>query len=317
VFELESHLLAILTLGSLLLSYPLSVFPQQAAASINGIVTDPASGVVEGALVTLVATETGVVHTTVSNGSGAYAFVNIPPAKYALTASKDGFKSTSTSAFSLAVNQTATYDFHLAVGSKQDTITVAATPAVESSTAELGTVIAESPVNDLPLNGRNFTSLLTLSPGVSPVSVAQNASGGSSFAGNAIGSFSYPAVNGQRNRSNMFLLDGSSDLGSFLGTYNFAPIIDTVQEFKVQSHNDEAEFGQALGGIVNVVTKSGTNEYHGSVWEFLRNEQLDARNFFAATRTPLRQNQFGIGGGGPVQIPGLYSGKNRTFFFGG
>src|SRR5271169_2213592 len=102
-------LLATLTLGSLLLSCPLPVFPQQAAASINGIVNDPASRAVEGALLTLVAIQTGVIHTTVSNGSGAYAFVNIPPAKYALTASKDGFKSTSTSAFSLAVNQTAVY----------------------------------------------------------------------------------------------------------------------------------------------------------------------------------------------------------------
>jgi hypothetical protein len=301
----------------LFFSFPLPVFPQQAMASINGIITDSAAAVVPGAVLTLVATEAGVVRSTVSNGSGAYAFVNVPPARYTLTASKAGFTSVSKPAFDLAVNQTATYDFQLSVGSKQDTITVVSTPNLESSTAELGTVIPQEPVNDLPLNGRNFTSLLPLSPGVSPVSVAQNASGGSAFAGNAIGSFSFPAVNGQRNRSNMFLLDGSNDLGSFLGTYNFAPIIDTVQEFKVQSHNDEAEFGQALGGIVNVVTKSGTNEYHANMWEFLRNEQLDARNFFAASRNPLRQNQFGIAGGGPVQIPGIYNGKNKTFFFGG
>ena len=140
-----------------------------------------------------------------------------------------------------------------------------------------------------------------MTPGASPVSVGQNSNGGGGFAGNAIGSFSFPALNGQRNRSNMFLLDGINDLGSFIGNYNFSPIVDTVQEFKVQSHNDEAEFGQAVGGIVNVVTKSGSNSYHGSLWEFLRNEKLDARNFFLAQRNPLRQNQFGGALGGPLE----------------
>src|SRR5260370_35944859 len=115
----------------------------------------------------------------------------------------------------------------------------------------------------------------------------------------------------------MFLLDGVNDLGSFRGKYNFAPIIDTIQEFKLQSQNDEAEFGQVLGGIVNVVTRSGTNQYHGSVWEFLRNEKLDARNFFAASRTPLRQNQFGVAAGGPLRIHNVHSGEHKTFFFGG
>jgi outer membrane receptor protein involved in Fe transport len=293
-----------------------SVFAQQ-AASISGIITDPAGHVVAEATLTLIATETAVVHVTVSNGSGAYTFVNIRPAQYTLKVAKEGFTSILRPMFDLAVNQTATYDFQLAIGSKHDIITVVATPDIESSTAELGSVIAQKSVNELPLNGRNFTGLLALSPGVSPISVAQNATGGSGFAGNAIGSFSFPAVNGQRNRSNRFLLDGSNDLGSFLGNYNFAPIIDTVQEFKVQSHNDEAEFGQALGGIVNVVSKSGTNEYHGSLWEFLRNERFDARSFFAGARNPLRQNQFGVSGGGPVRVPGIYDGKNKTFFFGG
>ena len=137
----------------------------------------------------------------------------------------------------------------------------AAAVAIESSTAELGTVINEQEVKDLPLNGRNFTQLLTLTPGASPMSVAQNSGGGGGFAGNAVGSFSFPAMNGQRNRSNMFLMDGVVDLGSFIGNYNVQPIVDTVQEFKVQTHNDLAEFGQAPGGIVNVATKSGTNSY--------------------------------------------------------
>jgi hypothetical protein len=138
-------------------------------------------------------------------------------------------------------------------------------------------------VSNLPLNGRHFTQLLDLTPGVSPVSVGQNSTGGAGFGGLAIGAFSFPAVNGQRNRSNMFLLDGANDL-AFLGNYNYAPIIDDIQEFKIQSNNDLAEFGGVTGGIVNVLTKTGTNVYHGAAWEFFRNEQLDARNFFLPTR---------------------------------
>src|SRR5580692_3346281 len=149
------------------------------------------------------------VRTTTSNAAGIYVFVNVPPARYALKVVKDGFTSASQSNFEVFVDQTATYDFHLAVGTKQDTIIVSAKEAdLVSSTAELGTVLSESAVTDLPLNRRNFTQLLPLTPGVSPISVAQNAGGGGAFAGNAIGSFTFPAVNGQRNRSNMFLLDG-------------------------------------------------------------------------------------------------------------
>ena len=311
-------LLSLLTLATLILFHAGRVYAQQASASINGVISDPTGAVVVGATITLTALDTNVVRTTTSNAAGIYVFVNVPPARYALKVVKDGFTSASQSNFEVFVDQTATYDFHLAVGTKQDTIIVSAQEAdLVSSTAELGTVLSERAVTDLPLNGRNFTQLLPLTPGVSPISVAQNAGGGGAFAGNAIGSFTFPAVNGQRNRSNMFLLDGVDDLGSFIGNYNFAPIIDTVQEFKVQSHNDEAQFGQVLGGIVNVVSKAGTNTYHASLWEFVRNEQFDARNFFAATRDPLRQNQFGVAGGGPLWIPKLYKGTNRTFFYGG
>ncbi len=315
---LQRTLLSALLSAALLILQSTPLSAQQSSAAINGIVTDPTGSSVEGATISLTAVDTSITRTAVSNSSGAYTFVNILPAQYTLKASKEGFNTISQPQFEMYVNQTATYDFHLAVGSTQQTVTVEAAAAeIQSSTSELGTVINEKAVNELPLNGRNFTQLLQLTPGASPVSVAQNSGGGGGFAGNAIGTFTFPAMNGQRNRSNMFLLDGANDLGSFIGNYNFAPIIDTVQEFKVQSHNDEAQFGQALGGIVNVVTKSGTNLYHGSAWEFLRNQVLDARNFFAATRNPLQQNQFGAAVGGPVWIPKLYDGKNKTFFFGG
>jgi hypothetical protein len=291
---------------------------QQASANINGTVTDASGGVVDGAQVTLTNTATGVTRTATSNGSGNYVFVDVAPSSYTMKVVKEGFSTQNQPQFTLEVNQTATFDFHLAIGSTQQSVTVeAAAVAIEASTSELGTVINTQSVNQLPLNGRNFTQLLTLTPGASPVSVGQNSGGGGGFAGNAIGSYSFPALNGQRNRSNMFIVDSINDLGSFIGNYNFQPIVDTVQEFKIQSHNDEAEFGQAVGGIVNVVTKAGTNDYHGSLWEFLRNEQLDARNFFLASRNPLRQNQFGGAVGGPLWIPKIYNGKNKTFFYGG
>lgn len=297
-------------------------YSQQSSATVNGTVRDESGAVVEGATISLTNLDTAVSRNSVSNSTGNYAFIDVLPGSYSLKVAKTGFSTQTQQPVRLSVNQTATADFTLAVGSTQQQVTVeAAAVAIESSTAELGTVINEQAVKDLPLNGRNFTQLLTLTPGASPVSVAQNSGGGGGFAGNAVGSFSFPAMNGQRNRSNMFLMDGVVDLGSFIGNYNVQPIVDTVQEFKVQTHNDLAEFGQAPGGIVNVATKSGTNSYHISTWEFLRNQELDANNFFSnkigSPRNALRQNQFGVAGGGPVWIPKLYHGRNRTFFYGG
>jgi Carboxypeptidase regulatory-like domain len=217
-FLLWSARCAITVLIAFLLTLPQNVPAQQAAANINGIITDSSGAVVEGATITLTDSATGVSRTTVSNGSGAYVFVDVNPAPYTLKIVKEGFNTLTQPQFTLQVNQTATLNFTLAVGSTQQSVTVEATAvAVQASTSELGTVINQAAVNDLPLNGRNFTQLLTLTPGASPVSVAQNAGGGGGFAGNAIGSFSFPALNGQRNRSNMFLLDGINDLGSFIG----------------------------------------------------------------------------------------------------
>jgi len=149
---------------------------------------------------------------------------------------------------------------------------------------------------------------------VAPVSVSQNSGGfGNVFTG---GAFVFPAINGQTNRSNFFLTDGLNNQGSFQSTYTVAPIIDQISEFKVNSHNDQAEFGGVLGGVINVVTKSGTNQLHGSAWEYLRNNDLDARNTFQSAVTPYRQNQYGVSAGGPVMFPKLYDGRNKTFFFG-
>ncbi len=285
-------------------------FAQTSTATVNGTVRDASGSVIPGADVALTNTETNIERKASTNEVGNYTFLNIVPGKYRLQASKTGFKTSKQSEFTLAVNQTVAFDLTLEVGEISQEVTVEAVGAeVQSSTAELGAVVAKQQVVDLPLNGRNFTQLLSLTPGVAPVSVSQNSGGfGASVTSGA--QIQFPSVNGQNNRSNFFLLDGVNNQGAFTSTYAVPPIIDTILEFKVQSHNDQAEFGQALGGIVNVVSKSGTNEYHGDAWEFLRNDALDARNTFLRSKTPFRQNQYGIAGGGPII-------KNKTFFFGG
>lgn len=288
---------------------------QSTSASVNGTVRDQSGAVISGVKIVLANIESGVQHIAATGSAGAYSIGDIPPGNYSAGALKDGFATEQKTGLILQVNQTATLDFVMTVGSHEETVTVVSNlSVVNSTTSELGTVITTLLVTNLPLNGRNFTQLLALTPGVSPVSVAQNSTGGAGFGGLAIGEFSFPAVNGQRNRSNMFLLDGANDL-AFLGNYNYPPIIDDIQEFKIQSNNDLAEFGGVAGGIVNVLTKAGTNAFHGAAWEFLRNERLDARNFFLPTRNPLRQNQFGVTSGGPILIPNLYKGRDRTFFF--
>ena len=148
--------------------------------------------------------------------------------------------------------------------------------------------------------------------------MAQNSGGGGGFAGSAIGSFSFPSINGQRNRSNMFLLDGINDLGSFIGNYNFEPIVDTVQEFKVQSHNDQAQFGQVVGGVVKSVTKSGNNDFHGSLWEFLRDSDFDARNFFLPPGEPAAaESVWESRAAVRCGFRKSTTVENRTFFYGG
>ena len=284
-----------------------------AAAALNGIVRDPSGAVVPGATVTLRNTSNGFEQVTRSNDTGNYSLVNISPGTYIATVTMKGFATSQAAAFPLAVNQTATINFTLHIGSANTTVTIAANAVqIETSTAELGTVISSTEVNALPLNGRNFTELLLLSPGVSPVNVTENAGFGG--IGNPVGTVVLPSVNGQNNRSNMYLLDGINNYGSIRDTYAVQPTLDDIEEFKVQSHNDEAQFGQVLGGIVNVVTKSGTNTFHGDAWEFLRNDAMDAANYFNPIKTPLKQNQFGLGVGGPVLLP-HYNGHDKTFFY--
>lgn len=289
-------------------------FGQGATAALNGTVLDPSGRAVPGARVTLTAVATNSSQASVTNGAGRYVFVALLPAQYVLKVEQPGFSTVVTQPFTLAINQTLTRDITLAVGqaTQQITVTTAAV-SIETTTNELGTAIQSTQVAGLPLNGRNFTQLLELTPGISPIDTDQ--SSGTGFGGHAIGTFTFPSVSGQSNRSTMYLLDGFTDY-SFIGSYAVAPIIDDIQEFKVQSHNDTSAYGGVIGGIVNVVTRGGTNEYHGSVWEFIRNSVFDASNYFIHTGvTPYKQNQFGATFGGPL-IPHKFMKRSpNTFFF--
>ncbi len=282
---------------------------QVSTASIQGTVHDSTGAGIPAARVVLRSIGTNVETGTSTNGTGEYAIVNILPGAYSLRVSKQGFQTAQQKAVTLSVNQTASYDFTLPVGSAEQTVTVTdAAPTIESSTAELGAVIGSDAVNDLPLNGRNFTQLLQLTPGASPINTAQQ------LGFKSVGTTDFPSFHGARNRANLFLVDGLNDQSSISSNYAVPPIVDDILEFKVDAHNDQVQFGGVSGGVVNVVTKSGTNTFHGTAWEYLRNSVFDARNTFFSTVNPLRQNQFGGNLGGPVLLP-KYNGRNRSFFF--
>jgi hypothetical protein len=296
----------LLSIGGLMSQAALA---QQASANVNGVVTDPSGAAIASAQVELTNVNAAVTRKTTTNIDGTYVFLNVVPGAYTMRVSAQGFSTVTQPSTTLEVNQTATFDFHMKVGATQQSVTVEATAAaVEASTAELGTVVNRKEVDVLPLNGRNFTELLTVTAGVANINHDQSSGGGSGWAGNTIGAFSFPSVNGARNRSNMFLLDGVNDLNTMLTMYNYGPIVDAIQEFKTQGHNDLAEYGGVAGGMVSVVTKSGTDAYHGTLWDFLRNQVLDSRGPFEAALPPLRQNQYGASGGGPIL-------RHRTFFY--
>ena len=312
-----SSFLAVLFLGFSLL-WSSSSFAQLSTASLNGVVRDPQGAAVSSATIKLRNVDTSVENTTVSNSAGVYTLLNITPGRYTLQAQASGFNATQIPMFTLTVGQVATIDFPLTVGSQSSVVTVqGASPQLDVTSANLGTVISTQQVNDLPLNGRNFTQLLDLTPGASPANTSQSASG---YLTPVVldSEFSFPAINGQTNRSNFFLTDGLDNFGTIFSSYAVPPIVDAIQEFKVVSHTDSAEFGSVLGGVVNVVTKSGTNDFHGSAWSYDRDQIFDARTYFLPTnvaKTPYHQNQFGGSIGGPVWLPRLYNGRNKTFFF--
>ena len=254
-------ILAILTLPALALA-------QTSMGGVSGTVKDSTGGVVPGATVRLVSEATGVVVERQTNESGFFSFVNVRPGTYNLTIELTGFNKAQVTPFTVGVNEAVSRNVTLQVGAMTETTTVVSqSELIQTSSAELGNVVQERVIRDLPLQGRNFTQLLLLTPGVNPISTAQgpqsetavnSIEGNSGIPGGMIANAS---IQGQQNRSKVYYMDGIINTSVRAGTYVALPDIDSLQEFKVQSQSDKAEFGGVTGGVVNMISKSGTNRY--------------------------------------------------------
>jgi len=296
----------------LALGAPHAVFAQ-GLAHIVGTVTDPSGAAVPVAQITATQSATGTTTGAISNGNGQFVFSSLPPAVYDISVSAAGFATFVQKGITLQADQSITVNATLRVGGISDTVVVTAdAPQVDTTTGTLSQVMGRKQVNDLPLNGRNAAALTTLVAGV----VA--APSGASDQGNTK---TFPvvvnvSVNGTRANQTSYLLDGGNNVDEYTNVNAPFPFPDALQEFSVQTSNYAAEYGQNAGGVVNVITKSGTTAYHGNVFEYVRNAVFNARNYFQDTVDPLKRNQFGGTFGGPVGIPGRWKAQ-KTFFFAG
>ncbi|HEY7183327.1 MAG TPA: TonB-dependent receptor, partial [Blastocatellia bacterium] len=297
------HLTLILLTTIFLLGAHPTALGQAAQAELTGDVRDGSGSGVAQAKVTATQTETGEAAKTTSGKDGVYTVTNLRPGLYTVTVEAQGFRRFVQEGVRLTTGERIRLDAALTVGEVNEEVKVSADASLlRTETGSLGQVIRNRRIVDLPLNGRNFFSLITLVPGVAappPTSAGP----------------SLPRINGGRPRVNEFLYDGISALQPEPGQVAFNPVIDAVQEFKIEVNSPSAEFGRFNGGVVNLTTKGGSNDLHGSVFEFLRNEALNARNLFAPAtadnpnKPVFRRNQYGFVVGGPVI-------KDHTFFFG-
>jgi hypothetical protein len=286
------------------------------AGAILGTVTDASGSAVHGATVTLTNEGTNASLATTTGNDGVYKFTPVKIGNYKLTVTFQGFETVTRVHVSVNVGENVVADFTLKPGNVTTTVEVtAAAPVLQSQDASVGQVIDSKSVNDLPLNGRNFTFLAQLAAGVNTPQADTRGNAAS-------GAFT---ANGLRAAQNNYLLDGidnNSDTVDFLNGTNFVvlPPVDAIEEFKVQTSDFSAEFGRSGAAVLNATIKSGTNEFHGDVWEFFRNDHLDAADFFEnqhqVPKGDLQQNQFGFTAGGPLYIPKVFNGKNKVFLFG-
>jgi len=281
----------------------------QATGSFSGTVTDSTGSAVPGAKVTVTVPATGLTRTSNTNGSGEYIIPLLGVATYNVKVEQQGFSAATADDVRLQVDERRELDFKLSPATVQTTVEVSATPvAVQTTDATLGQVITSQQVADLPLNGRDFVQLATLTPGTTQeTNPASFFNGGASSEASARGSFSL-SVGGSRANSTDWLLDGNDNNELTAGAISILSSIDSIQEFKVLTYNYSAEWGTRGGPTVLVTTKSGTDQFHGSAFEFLRNTDLDARSFFAASTEKFNLNQFGASLGGPIK-------KDKVFFF--
>lgn len=305
---------------SLMLLILTPVFAQVDTGTILGTVTDASGAVVAGARVTLTSLDTNSALSTNTGGDGTYKFSPVKIGNYKVEVSSQGFQTMTQRNISVDVNSDVVANFSLKPGSVTEVLEVtAAPPVLETQSAAVGQVIDRHEVDNLPLNGRNYTFLAQLAAGVNTPQADTRGNAAS-------GAFS---ANGLRPAQNNYLLDGidnNSDAVDFLNGTNYVvlPPVDAIQEFKVQTSDFSAEYGRSGAAVLNATIKSGTNNLHGTIWEFFRNDKLDAADYFEklcpngvcqTEKGKLRQNQFGLAAGGPVVIPHLFDGRNRLFFF--
>src|SRR6202522_4599693 len=281
----------------------------QATGSISGTVTDTSGAAVPGVKVTVTAPATGLTRTSTTNENGEYIIPLLGVANYNIQADLQGFQSAKAEDVRLQVDEHRELDFKLNPASVQPNVEVSATGvSIQTSDATLGQVITTQQVADLPLNGRDFVQLATLTPGTAQETNPNSFfNGGPSSEASARGSYSL-SVGGSRADSTDWLLDGNDNNELTSGAISILSSIDSIQEFKVLTYNYSAEWGTRGGPTVLVSTKSGSDQFHGSLFEFLRNTELDARSFFATNTEQFNLNQFGASFGGPIK-------KDKTFFF--
>jgi hypothetical protein len=309
VFKLFAAASALLVVCMLL--SPRFVQAQSSSADVLGTVMDATGAVVPDAKVTITNTGTGISVTATSGKTGDFIFTNLQPGTYKLTAEGAGFKSFVAEGLTLAVGDRARVNPKMVIGDTSESVSVSAgtAPQLDTDTSSIGTLLTQDSVQDLPLNGRNLTSLITLQAGVTEGSSSGFSSGSSQYDRRQTSSIS---ANGQSDVSNTNLLDGLDNNERLNGSVGVRPSIDGVDQVKITTGLYTAEVGRSAGGVFNVITKAGSNQFHGSLYEYVRNDAFDAKGFDFGQSTPkaeLRQNQFGGSIGGPIK-------KDKTFFWG-
>ncbi len=275
---------------------------QDPIGTLEGQIADPAAALVANAEVRVQNAQTGLTRTVLSSRQGTFHFADLPVGEYRLSVTAKGFAPYSASSLHIDIGQVVTWQAKLEIASEHAVVSVSADAVSVDTSPTLGNVVSEKDATDLPLNGRDLTQLGLLQPGVAPMTVGLAEAGGIARSGQAY------AVNGERPESNNYLLDGASNVDSVNGGYALREPVDAVSEFRILTLNAPAEYGQTSGATTSMVTKSGSNQFHGDVYDFLRNSAMDSRNFFAPRTEPLHRNQFGATLGGPIR-------KNKDFFF--
>lgn len=275
---------------------------QTPIGTLEGQITDPASALVSNAEVSVHNAQTGLTRTVRSSRQGAFHFSDLPIGTYLLEVKAQGFAPYSASSIRLDIGQVVSWPVQLQIAREHSVVNVSGAAVTVDTSQTIGNVVSELQVVDLPLNGRDLTQLGLLQPGVAPMTAGLAEAGGIARSGQAY------AVNGQRPESNNYLLDGASNVDSVNGGYALRTPVDAVNEFRILTLNAPAEYGETSGATTSVVTKSGTNSFHGDLYDFLRNDAMDSRNFFAAQTEPLHRNQYGATLGGPIR-------KDKDFFF--